>query len=93
MKSDGLSLVFEPSFSSTSSGSSLFIWPADKFSVTIQCKVYDQSGKLVLDKSFTGEGTATSSELMGNFALAANRAANEVLSQLKKEIETNPALK
>lgn len=93
MKSDGLSLVFEPTFGSTSSGSSLFIWPADKFSITINCKVYDQSGKLVVDKQLTGEGTATSNELMGNFAIAANRAANQVLAQLKQEIETNPALK
>ncbi len=93
MKADGISLVFEPKFNSTSSGSSLLIWPADKFTITVQCKAYDQAGTLILDKSFVGEGTATNSELMGNFALAANRAATAVLAQVKKELAANAALK
>lgn len=93
MKADGLRLAFEPKFSSTSSGSSLFIWPADKFTIVIQCKAYDASGKLVLDKAFTGEGTATNNELMKNFALAADRAASAVLLQLKNELDSNPTLK
>ncbi len=93
MKADGITLVFEPKFTSTSSGSSLLIWPADKFSITVQCKAYNQTGGLVLDKAFTGQGIASNSELMGNFALAANRAATDVLTQVKKELATNAALK
>lgn len=93
MKADGIKLVFEPKFTSTSSGSSLLIWPADKFSITVQCKAYDQAGTLVLDKSFTGQGVATNSELMSNFALAANRAATDVLTQIRKELASNAALK
>lgn len=93
MKADGITLVFEPKFTSTSSGSSLLIWPADKFSITVQCKAYNQAGALVLDKAFTGQGAATNGELMGNFALAANKAATDVLAQVKKELASNAALK
>jgi hypothetical protein len=93
MKADGINLVFEPKFTSTSSGSSLLIWPADKFSITIQCKAYNQAGELVLDKAFTGKGEATNSEVIKNFALAANKAANDVLAQVKKELATNAALR
>jgi hypothetical protein len=93
MKTDGVALMFEPKFTSTSSGSSMLIWPADKFSITIQCKAYNAAGVLILDKAFTGNGVATSKELMGNFALAANKAATDVLDQVKKEITTNAALK
>lgn len=93
MKAEGVSLVFEPKFTSTSSGSSLLIWPADKFSITVQCKAYNQAGDLILDKSFTGQGAATNSELMANFALAANRAATDVIAQVRKELSANAALK
>jgi hypothetical protein len=93
MKTDGIALTFEPKFTSTSSGSSMMIWPADKFSITVQCKAYNNVGTVILDKAFTGQGTATSKELMGNFALAANKAAADVLDQIKKEISSNAVLK
>jgi hypothetical protein len=94
MKADGIALVFEPKFSSTSSGSSMLIWPADKFTITVKCKAYNKTGALVLDKDFTGQGTAANnSELMSNFAIAANRAATDVLTQVQKELATNAALK
>jgi len=93
MKADGITLVFEPKFTSTSSGSSLLIWPADKFSITVQCKAYNQTGALVLDKAFTGQGTATNGEVLKDFSLAANRAATDVLAQVKKELASNASLK
>lgn len=94
MKAEGIALVFEPKFTSTSSGSSMLIWPADKFTITVKCKAYDKAGTLVMDKDFTGQGTAANnSELMSNFAIAANRAATDVLTQVQKELATNAALK
>ena len=93
LQAQGLTLSFEPTFTSTSSGSGLFTWPADKFSISINCKVYNSSGDLVLEKSFTGQGVAKDGEQLKNFSIAANRAATDVLSQLREEIKTNPALK
>lgn len=93
IKSQGLSLVFEPKFGSTSSGSSLMTWPADNFTISIICKAYNSSGVLVFDKTLTGSGQVASSEALKNFSAAANKAADDVLRQLKHEIETNPALK
>lgn len=92
-KSAGLTMVFTPTFSSTSSGSSLLIWPADKFAITMMCKVMDHNGNVVLEKELKGEGAATNSELMGNFALAANRATDNLLSALRRELEENAAFK
>lgn len=93
IKSLGLSLIFEPKFSSTSSGSSLLTWPADKFSITVNCKVFDKAGSLILDKNFVGKGEVTNAQALSDFAAAANAAAVDVLAQLKKELGSNPILK
>lgn len=92
IKSDGLSLVFMPRFSSNSSGSSVLIWPADQFSIALNCKVYDENGELLLEKNVVGNGAATNSELTSNFALSANRAAEAMFNQLRTELAKDPAL-
>ncbi|MGN5480893.1 hypothetical protein ACTMU2_41840 [Cupriavidus basilensis] len=61
-----------------------------RFSINLTCTVTDLSGKVVFKKVVSGQGNAEFSEFKSNFALSAQRASENMLSNLQKALSEAP---
>jgi len=77
----GASLVFAPTFTSSSSGSALLTWPPDGFAIEMTCAVTDAEGRSVWSGTLKGEGSATGKEALKIFSIAGDRAAFDLLKK------------
>ena len=81
-----IAYIFTPEFKTDSSSPSPFTWPPTKFSMKIDCKAADGSGKLLWQTVVEGEGLAEFDEFKHDFSLAARRASQKAFMKLQKEI-------
>jgi hypothetical protein len=88
----GITLLITPEISTTSASPSLLTWPPTEFSVTLDCRIIDATGKLVTVVSVRGVGKAEFSDFKSNFSLSAVRASEDVLKQLMKKLAETKAL-
>ncbi|HEX5805107.1 MAG TPA: hypothetical protein VFY31_02075 [Macromonas sp.] len=93
IKSRGVSLVFTPEISTSSSSESIFTWPPTRFSIAYSSNVTDASGNLVSRIQATGTGQAEFSDFKSDFGLAGRRAASDMAKKLQDEIVNNPKLR
>jgi len=90
IKSKGITYVFVPKVSTTSSSKSAFTWPPTNFSVTLDCRAVDSTGSTVWQKSLTGEGEAQFKEFKSNFSLSAQRASYNTFKMLEDVLDKEP---
>jgi hypothetical protein len=83
VKAGGLNFVISPAILTNSSSDSLLTWPPTRFSIELICRVTDGDGRPVTQVKASGEGRAEFSEFKGERALAANRATEQLLINLK----------
>lgn len=81
-----ISFIFTPEYETDSSSESFFTWPPTKFTMTIDCKAVNNSGKVIWETKVTGEGDAVFAEFKHDFSLAARRAAKIAFNKLQDEI-------
>ena len=90
IKSKGISYVFIPKITTTSSSSSAFTWPPTKFTVTMDCRAVNNSGSVAWEKHLTGTGEAKFKEFKYNFSLSAQRASYNTFKMLEKMLNEEP---
>jgi len=88
-----VSLVFVPSISTASSSSGALTWPPTDFTVIITYAVQDMTGKPVYRGSVVGRGAATYAEFSSDLPLAGKRAAQDALTQFKRQVEAAAELR
>ncbi len=93
IRDKGITIVFVPVVQTDSSSDSSFTWPPTKFSVTIDCRAVDATGKVLWEKRVVGDGEATFSEFFMDHPLAARRASMKALTQLQVELIAAPAFR
>jgi hypothetical protein len=81
-----IAYIFTPELTTDSSSPSPFTWPPTKFTLKIDCKAADGSGKLLWQTVVTGEGQAEFEEFKGDFSLAARKASQKAFMKLQEEI-------
>lgn len=86
ISSNNISYIFIPKIETNSSSGSAFTWPPTNFTVSLDCKAFDNSGSVIWQKSVKGEGKATFDEFKHDFPLAAKRAVIKAFKALQKEI-------
>jgi len=89
----GVTYVFVPKVSTTSSSPSPFTWPPTDFSVTLDVHALDNSGKQLWSSQVTGKGHAEFEQFKDDFQLAARLASKAAFIKLQKEIEKSNALR
>lgn len=87
----GIDFIFTPQFSTTSTSNSLVTWPPTEFTLTIHIDAVDREMQPVWHAEVTGVGHATFSEFKHDFALAAERAAEDAFTKLQAKLEEFPA--
>jgi len=87
-----LSYILTPEITTDSSSDSAFTWPPTRFTINLTCTVTDLNGKVVFKKVVTGQGNAEFSEFKRNFSLSAQRASENMLSNLQKALSEAPEL-
>jgi hypothetical protein len=91
---NGISLVFTPVISSTSSSRNFAFWPPTDFSITIACTATDVNGKQIWATTVTGTNDLTSvSTVIHDFGVTGRVAAEAALQKLQKALETAPELR
>lgn len=88
-----ISFVFIPEFGTSSSSSGVLTWPPTDFSISLNCKAFDENGALIWQKVIRHDGAATFDEFKNDFALSGKRAGENVFIDLHKEINAEPAFK
>ena len=88
----GVSFIITPTITTTSSSDSALTWPPTSFSIELNCAVLDARGQPVAQINSQGQGRATYNEFKREFALAARRAAEDVLEKLVKALAASPEL-
>ena len=89
----GVSLIITPTITTTSSSDGALTWPPTSFSIELNCAVLDARGQPVAQINSQGQGRATYNEFKHEFALAARRAAEDVLEKLVKALAESPELR
>ncbi len=89
----GITLVFIPTITTTSSSTGFLTWPPTDFKVELACKALDPQGAVVWEDHLVGEGKAEFSEFKSDFPLAARRAALKAMSELQRAINAAPPLR
>lgn len=92
LKDAGLSFVFAPEITTTSSSPSPLTWPPTKFSTEVACTVTDVEGSVVARFRVMGNGAAEFAEFKSDFSLSARRAVQDVAEKLVQEIRANQKL-
>lgn len=85
-----LAYILTPEISTDSSSESALTWPPTRFTINLTCTVTDLSGKVVFKKVVSGQGNAEFSEFKSNFSLSAQRASENMLSNLQKALSEAP---
>lgn len=93
VKASGAALVFTPEIKTDSGSSSVLTWPPTYFVTEISCVVTDAAGNEIGRIKASARGEAEYSEFMGDFGLAARRAATQVAKQLSSEIRQHEKLR
>lgn len=89
----GVSYVFSPAITTTTSSPSPFTWPPTKFDIDLTCEVSDAEGKPVTSVKTQGKGTAEFAEFKSDFGLSGRRAAAQLSEQLKQQVQADPKLR
>jgi len=90
----GVSLVFTPVITTTSSSRNIAFWPPTDFSVTIVCTATDVNGKQIWETSVTGVNDLTSvSTVIHDFGVTGRNASEAALRKLQKALEDAPELR
>ena len=90
----GISLVFTPTITTTSSSRNIMFWAPTDFSVTINCSAVDANGKQIWTTSVTGVNDLTSvSTVIRDSGLTGRQATEAALKKLQKAMETAPELR
>jgi hypothetical protein len=87
IEKNGVTLVFNPLITTTSSSPSLLTWPPTKFGIDLSCNITDATGKGLKQFTVRGDGAAEFEEFKGDFSLSAKRASNDVLQKLLKALK------
>jgi len=91
---NGISLVFIPVITTTSSSRNIVFWPPTDFSVTIECTATDVNGQQIWQASVTGVNDLTSvSTVIHDFGATGRNAAEVALQKLQKALEAAPELR
>jgi hypothetical protein len=90
IEKNGVSLVFLPRITTTSSSTSIFTWPPTDFSVTIAYTVTDASGAEIYKGSVTGTGQADYATFIKDFGIAGKRAALDALRKFRTQVLDSP---
>lgn len=90
IRQKGISYVFIPAVSTESSSKSAFTWPPTNFSVTLNCRAVDNSGKTIWQKNIVGKGEAEFKEFKLNYSLSAQRASLNTFKMLEQELNKEP---
>ncbi|HLO78001.1 MAG TPA: hypothetical protein VK196_16220 [Magnetospirillum sp.] len=87
LKMDGITYVFTPAITTTSSSRNIMFWPPTDFSVTIACTATDSGASVVWSSSVAGDGGLIPvSDILKDFGLAGRRASANSLLRLESEI-------
>lgn len=89
-KASGVDFMFEPTFQTASSSSSILTWPPTDFTTIVGIRAYDASGKLIWEQSATGTGKAEFGEFVSNHGLAGQRASGDAFKKLQKTLAEAP---
>ena len=84
--SNNISYVFIPKIETDSSSRSSWIWPPSDFTVSIDCKVIDSSGKEIWQTKIKGEAHLGLPEVGREFSLAAKVATKKAFAKLQHNI-------
>lgn len=87
-----LAYILTPEITTDSSSESALTWPPTRFTINLTCTVTDLNGKVVFKQVVTGQGNAEFSEFKRNFSLSAQRASENMLSNLQKALSEAPEL-
>jgi hypothetical protein len=90
---NSLIYVIEPEITTTSSSSGLLTWMATDFTVNLNCKISDTTGRSVASVLSSGKGHADFSELKSNFSLAGQRASQDSLLKMQAALLQTPQLR
>jgi hypothetical protein len=93
IRKKNISLVFLPTFVPASDSDSVLTWPPTRFTLILECVVYDADGKQIARKSVLGTGAASYDEFKQNFGLAGQRASTDALQKLQVELSNSPEFK
>jgi hypothetical protein len=85
-----ITYVFVPSIKTDSSSTGIFTWMPTNFTVTLECKALTPTGATLWSREFSGNGTAATKELLGDFALAAKRASEAAFVEFQRSLSTAP---
>ena len=88
-----LQYIVKPSIQTTSFSDSVLTWPPTVFTIELTAKVNDTAGTPVTELRVMGEGRASFDEFKGQFALSANRAADDAVKKLIQAVGASPALR
>lgn len=83
---NNVSYVFIPAIETDSSSDSIFTWPPTKFTVNLDCKAVNASGRTLWQRKISGEGQAVFSDFKHDLSLAARRASKNAFMKLQQEI-------
>ena len=90
----GVSLVFTPVITTTSSSRNIMFWAPTDFSVTITCTAVDANGKQIWETTVTGTNELTSvSTVIHDSGITGRQATEAALKKLQKALETAPELR
>ena len=89
----GVSYVFSPGITTSSSSPSPFTWPPTQFAIDLTCEVSDTEGKPVTSVKAQGKGTAEFAEFKSDFGLSGRRAAAQLSEQLKQQVLADTKLR
>ncbi len=92
IQKNGISFVFTPEISTTSSSSSAFTWPPTQFDIDLTCKITDAAGKAIFSPKVHGSGASEFSEFKTDFSLASKRAALDVILKMQRTLLDAPEL-
>jgi len=94
LRDNGISLVFVPTITTTSSSRNGFFWPPTDFSVSLECLALDAQGLEVWRKSVAADGGLIAvSVILKEHGLAGRRAAENALKKLQTELIEAPELR
>lgn len=86
LSANGISYVFIPHITTTSSSPSPFTWPPTDFSITLNIMALDNNGEQVWAGSVEGQGHAEFEQFRHDFQLAARLASKEAFTRLQDEL-------
>lgn len=79
-------LVFRVRIITTPGWGNGFIWPPTDFGIALDVKALDQSDEIVWERTVSGSGITGWGDMQGNFSLAGQIAAVQVLNELQASI-------